>query len=66
MRPLYAAIIVGLGALYWVSMKQQDEHQEVRKGNISEGYYAQEAPPSSDDLAYIKKFVPDYDANAPV
>jgi hypothetical protein len=66
MKVLYIAIGLGLAALYYVHSQQGDEKEQVKKGNISEGNYAQEAPPSMEDLNYIKKFLPDYDTSAAV
>lgn len=47
--------------LYYISTLQAEEKQQIRKGEISEGDYAQEAPPSMDETNYIKKFVPDFE-----
>lgn len=61
MRPLYLIIVAGLGILYYVSVLQREETAQVKKGEISEGDYMQEAPPSMEDTNYIKKFVPDFE-----
>ena len=45
MRPLYLIIVAGLGILYYVSVLQREETAQVKKGEISEGDYMQEAPP---------------------
>lgn len=66
MRSLYLAIILGLGVLYYVNSQQKEEGEQVKRGDISEGGFEQEAPPSMQDINYIKKFLPDYDANAPI
>jgi hypothetical protein len=66
MKPLYFVIALGLGALFWIHNQQQEETHKVKRGDIKEGEYAQESPPSMDEINYIKKFLPDYDANSPI
>lgn len=61
MQALYMAIIFGAAVLYYVHSQQIKEDVDVHKGNVSEGDFSQEAPPSNEDMTMLKKYIPDYD-----
>lgn len=60
MNVLYLTILAGLGMLYFIHQSQTKEEGQVQKGEISEGDFAQEAPPIMQDIEYIKKYIPDF------
>lgn len=60
MRMLYLAIVLGIGAIYYIHTIQTEEPKKVEKGEISEGDFAQEASPSTEDITLIRKYIPDF------
>jgi hypothetical protein len=60
MRDLYIIIILGIAGVYYINSLQKDEVPKVSRGQVSEGDFAQEAPPSNEEVEYIQKFIPDF------